>query len=197
VKTTRNRFLSIAAVAAVVAALCVAGPGFAKGGGGGGGGASGGGTKAPAAKPKEKNVIEQITEDSSLSKFAAALKAADLEATLKGSGPFTVLAPNDAAFAKLDATKWADLQKPAAKAQLKAIIEGHILSGKKTAADIAKATSLDGMGGVKHAVKLGDDKQPAIDGAKIVKSDVAGSNGLIDIIDTVLMPPEKVAPPGK
>ena len=184
--TKRIGFLSTMAMAAVLAAFALAGPGFAKG--------TGTGAKpAPAAKPKEKTVLDQITETSTLAKFAAALKAAGVDATLKGAGPFTVLAPNDAAFAKLDATKLANLMKPEGKAELKAILEGHILSGKKTAADIAKATSLDGMGGVKHTVKLGDDKQPTIDGAKIVKADVAGSNGLVEIIDTVLMPPEKPA----
>jgi uncharacterized surface protein with fasciclin (FAS1) repeats len=208
VHTKRILFLSLTASAAILAGLCLSAPGFAggKGGGGGGGagggggssgksGGSGSGSKAPAAKPKEKNLLDVIGEDTSLSKFAAALKLADLEGTLKGTGPFTVLAPNDAAFGKLDAAKWADLQKPAMKAQLKSLIEGLIVSGKKTAADIAKATSLDGQGGAKHAVKLGDDKQPTIDGAKIARADVTGSNGLIQILDTVPMPPEKAAPP--
>lgn len=195
----RIGFRSLVAVSAIVAGLALAGPGFAggKGGGGGGGGGaakggSGANTKTPPAKAK--TVLDVLGEDGSLSKFAAALKAADLEGTLKGSGPFTVLAPSDAAIGKLDPAKWADLQK--SKDKLKALLQGHILSSKMKAADIAKATKLSGMGGVSHEVKLGDDKQPVIDGvAKITKQDVEGSNGLIQILDTVLMPAEKTPAP--
>ncbi len=188
----RRGFMRVVALSAVLAALCIAGPAFGKGGGGGGGG----GGKSTQQKAKPKTVLDEIDADSSLSKFAAALKQAELESTLKGSGPYTVLAPSDSAFDKVDKTKMEELMNPKNKSQLKALLEGHILSSKMTAADIAKATKLSAMGGVSHTVKVGDDKQAVIDGtAKITKSDVAGSNGLVQIIDTVLLPPSKEAPP--
>jgi uncharacterized surface protein with fasciclin (FAS1) repeats len=199
---TRSSFLCLAAGAAVAAALCLAGPGFAKGGGGGGGGGgsssssgsksgSGSSTKTPPAKPK--TVYEVIDADTSLSKFRDALKAAGLDATLKGSGPFTVLAPSDTAFGKVDAAKLTDLGKPENKAKYKSILEGHVLTSKMKAADIAKATKLSASGGASHDVKLDTDKTTAlIDGvAKITKTDIEGSNGLIQIIDTVLIPADK------
>jgi uncharacterized surface protein with fasciclin (FAS1) repeats len=197
-QSLRTFVLVVATSAALAAAFSLAAPGHAKGSGGAGGGKAGGAgagsnTKTPPAKAK--TVLDVIGEDTSLSKFAAALKAADMEGTLKGAGPFTVLAPSDAAFGKLDATKLADLMKPAAKAQLKAILEGHIVTSKMTAAHIGKAAKVSAMGGVSHAVKVGDDKQPAIDGAKITKADVAGSNGLVQIVDTVLLPADKPATP--
>jgi uncharacterized surface protein with fasciclin (FAS1) repeats len=189
---------TLAAAAAVGLTLCVAGPSFAKGGGGGGGGGggnSGGGSSTKTPPAAKKTVMDALEGDSSLSKFVAAIKAAELDKTLKGQGPFTVLAPNDAAFGKIDA-KWQELSKPDKKADLKKLLEGHILSGKKKAADIAKETKLT-AGGTTHEVKVGDDKKATIDGAKIVKEDVEEPNGYVQIIDTVLMPADKAAPPGK
>jgi len=192
--TKRSSFVALSVGVAVVAALALAGPGFAKGGGasgGGGGNAKGGAT--PPAKPKAKTLYEVIDADSSLSKFRDALKAAGLDATLKGTGPFTVLAPSDTAFGKVDATKLTDLAKPENKAKYKGILEGHILTSKMKADEIAKATKLSASGGASHEVKLDTDKKTAlIDGvAKITKTDIEGSNGLIQIIDTVLIPAEK------
>ena len=187
----RMGLLTLTASAAVAVALCVGGPSFAKGGGAGGGGSSG--SKGGAAtKPTKKSLYDVISEDTSLSKFLAALKAAELDAELKKDGSYTVLAPNDAAFGKLDPAKLAELQKPENKAKWKAVIAGHIVSGKMKEADIVKATKLT-CGGASHAVKVGDDKKPTIDGAKIVKADVEGSNGFVQIIDTVLVPEEKPA----
>ena len=188
----RAGMLTVVASAAVVVALCVAGSGFAKGGGTSSGGSKGAGS-APTKPAAKKTIVEVMAEDTSLSKFAAAVKAADLETTLKGAGPYTLLAPNDAAFGKVDAAKLTDLQKPENKAKWKALLEAHIVKGKMKEADIAKQTKLAGEGGASHEVKVGDDKKPVIGGAKIVKADVEGSNGYIQIIDTVLMPAEKPA----
>lgn len=192
-QAARIGLVGFVAAVAIGAAVCLTGPGFAKGGGGGGAGGgsakggSGSNTKTPPAK---KTVLDEITADSSLSKFAAAIKAADLEGMLKGAGPFTVLAPNDAAFGKLDAAKWDALQKD--KAKLKLAVEGHFVSSKMKAADIAKATKLSCAGGASHEVKPGEDKKALIDGvAKIVKEDVEASNGLVQVVDTVLLPAEK------
>jgi uncharacterized surface protein with fasciclin (FAS1) repeats len=192
----RSSFLYLAVGCAIAGALCLAAPGFAKGGGGSSGGGGGGSAKggaAPATKPKAKTLYEVIDADSSLSKFRDALKAAGLDATLKGTGPFTVLAPSDTAFGKVDAAKLTDLAKPENKAKYKGILEGHILSSKMKAEDIGKATKLSAEGGASHEVKLDTDKKTAlIDGvAKITKTDIEGSNGLIQIIDTVLIPAEK------
>jgi uncharacterized surface protein with fasciclin (FAS1) repeats len=197
-RATRTGLFTLAAAAAVGLTLCVAGPSFAKGGGGGSGGGGGGGANTKPAPAAKKTVLDGIEGDTSLSKFTAAIKAVGMDATLKGAGPFTVLAPNDAAFGKIDA-KWQELSKPENKAKLKTLLEGHILSGKKKAADLAKETKLT-AGGVTHEVKVGDDKKAVIDGAKIVKEDVEESNGYVQIVDSVLMPAEKPAdkpPAGK
>jgi len=189
-RATRTGLFTLAAAAAVGLTLCVAGPSFAKGGGGGAGGGGGGGganTKTPPAA--KKTVLDAIASDTSLTKFLAAVKATGMDATLKGAGPFTVLAPNDGAFTKIEA-QWQELSKPENKAKLKTFVEHHVVASKMKAAEIAKQTKLT-AGGLQHEVKLGDDKKAVIDGAKIVKEDIEEPNGYVQIIDAVLMPAEK------
>ena len=118
--------------------------------------------------------------------LVAAVKAAGLVETLKGSGPFTVFAPTDEAFAKLPKGTVEDLLKPENKAKLTAILTYHVVPGKVMAADVAKMTSAKTVQG--GSAKVSTMGGVMIDDAHVTTADVAASNGVIHIIDTVLMP---------
>ena len=119
--------------------------------------------------------------------LAAALKAADLVDTLKGPGPFTVFAPTDEAFAKLPAGALDDLLKPENKVKLQKILKYHVVSGKVMAKDVVKLKSAKTVQGQNFAVKSMNGKV-MIDSSMVTKTDIAASNGVIHVIDTVLMP---------
>ena len=119
--------------------------------------------------------------------LAAALKAADLVDTLKGSGPFTVFAPTDEAFATLPAGALDDLLKPENKVKLQKILKYHVVSGKVMAKDVVKLKSAKTVQGQNFAVKSMNGKV-MIDSSMVTKTDIAASNGVIHVIDTVLMP---------
>jgi uncharacterized surface protein with fasciclin (FAS1) repeats len=124
--------------------------------------------------------------------LATALGEAGLVETLKGSGPFTVFAPTDAAFAKLPpGTVEALLQD---RAKLRAVLLYHVVPGRLMAADVVKASSLTTVGGPAAKVMM-HGNGAMIDGAMIVRTDVGASNGVIHVIDSVLMPPMTPAAP--
>ena len=126
--------------------------------------------------------------------LAAALTAADLVTTLKGTGPFTVFAPTDAAFAKLPNATVVDLLKPENKAKLAQILKYHVLNGKIQASDIKGMTlpmQKDTLAGVK-AIVDGDATTVLVNKATVTIADVAAKNGVIHAIDTVLMPPSDI-----
>jgi uncharacterized surface protein with fasciclin (FAS1) repeats len=111
---------------------------------------------------------------------------------LKGKGPFTVLAPNDEAFKKLPAGTVESLLKPENKEKLVAILKYHVIASKAMAADVVK---LDGkkvktVEGSEVSIKVTNGTVYA-DKAKVIKTDIAATNGVIHVIDTVLMPPDK------
>ncbi len=137
--------------------------------------------KAPA------DIVDTAVAAGSFNTLATALKAAGLVETLKGPGPFTVFAPTDEAFAKLPAGTLESLLKPENKAKLAGILTYHVVSGKVMAADVVKLTSAKTVNGqsVKIAVDGGKVK---VDGANVVKTDVAASNGVIHVIDAVILP---------
>ena len=124
----------------------------------------------------------------SFNTLATALKAAGLVETLKGKGPFTVFAPTDDAFRKLPA---GTLEKLLAdKAQLTKVLTYHVVAGKVLAVDVVKlkeAKTVEGSS-VKISVKDGKVK---VDGANVVKTDVGASNGVIHVLDAVILPPAK------
>ncbi|WP_417449967.1 fasciclin domain-containing protein [Kordiimonas sp.] len=136
------------------------------------------------------DIVDTAVEAGSFNTLVAAVKAAGLVDTLKSDGPFTVFAPTDAAFAALPAGTVETLLKPENKAKLVAILTYHVVPGKVMSADLAgkklSATTVQGsdvqvdatMGGV----KVGD--------ANVVKADIATSNGVIHVIDKVIMPPK-------
>jgi uncharacterized surface protein with fasciclin (FAS1) repeats len=134
-----------------------------------------------------KDIVDTAVGAGQFKTLAAALGAAGLVDTLKGAGPFTVFAPTDAAFAKLPAGTVEMLLKPENKAKLTAILTYHVVPGKVMAADVVKVTSAKTVQGGAVAVKVTGGKV-AIDNANVVTADIAASNGVIHVIDTVLMP---------
>jgi uncharacterized surface protein with fasciclin (FAS1) repeats len=134
-----------------------------------------------------KDIVDTAVGAGQFKTLAAALQAAGLVETLKGKGPFTVFAPTDAAFAKLPAGTVEMLLKPENKAKLTAILTYHVVAGKVMAADVAKVTSAKTVQGGAVAVKVTGGKV-MIDNANVVTADIAASNGVIHVIDTVLMP---------
>ena len=119
--------------------------------------------------------------------LVTALKAADLVDTLKGPGPFTVFAPTDAAFAKLPAGTLETLLKPENKAKLQSILTYHVVPGKVMAGDVVKLDSAKTVEGGSVAIKT-IDGGVMINNAHVVKADIAASNGVIHVIDSVLLP---------
>jgi uncharacterized surface protein with fasciclin (FAS1) repeats len=134
------------------------------------------------------NIVETAAGNPAFSTLVTALTAAGLTEALSGAGPFTVFAPNDAAFAKLPEGTVADLVKPENKAKLQAILKLHVVSGKHMAADFAgKTQHVETLGGEKVEIKAADGAVH-VGAAKVATADVGTSNGVIHIIDTVLMP---------
>ena len=143
---------------------------------------------ASAARPKaEKDIVDTAVAAGSFKTLAAALQAAGLVETLKGKGPFTVFAPTDEAFAKLPAGTVEDLLKPENKEKLKAILLYHVVAGKVTAKEVVKLHSAKTVNGESVTIAVKDGKV-MINNATVIKADVEASNGVIHVIDTVLLP---------
>jgi uncharacterized surface protein with fasciclin (FAS1) repeats len=140
--------------------------------------------KAPA-----KDIVETAVAAGSFNTLAAALKAAGLVETLKGKGPFTVFAPTDDAFKKLPPGTLEDLLKPENKSKLVAILTYHVVSGKVLAADVKPGKVKTVQGSEATLMVMG--KGVMIDKANVVKTDVVASNGVIHVIDAVILPPAK------
>lgn len=119
--------------------------------------------------------------------LVAAVKAAGLVDTLKGAGPFTVFAPTDAAFAKLPAGTVESLLKPENKAKLQAILTYHVVAGKVMAADVVKLKAAKTVQGGSVTIKTMDGGV-MVDGAHVTKTDIETSNGIIHVIDSVILP---------
>lgn len=135
----------------------------------------------------EKTIVETAVAAGSFKTLAAALKAADLVAPLQGKGAFTVFAPTDAAFAKLPKGEVARLLEPKNKALLQAILKYHVVEGRFDAKHVVKAKNFGTLNGQRVDVVTSDDGV-TIDGAKVSQTDIACSNGVIHVIDTVILP---------
>lgn len=145
----------------------------------------------PAAAPAEtKDIVDTAVAAGSFNTLAKALTAADLIGTLKGKGPFTVFAPTDEAFAKLPAGTLESLLKPENKAKLQRILTYHVVSGKVTAADVVKLHSAKAVSGDTITIAT-HDGMVTVDNAKVVKTDIVASNGIIHVIDTVIVPKDE------
>ena len=143
---------------------------------------------APAAAPAG-DIIETATSAGSFTTLAKALEAAGLVETLKGEGPFTVFAPTDEAFAKLPEGTVQELLKPENKDKLTAILTYHVVPAKATSEQVAGMSSAKTVQGGEVKLKASGGKV-TVDNANVIKADVMASNGVIHVIDTVLMPKE-------
>lgn len=135
----------------------------------------------------DKDIVDTAVAAGKFTKLAAALGAADLVGALKGPGPFTVFAPSDEAFAKLPAGTVDTLLKPENKSKLASILTFHVVKGKVLAADVVKIKGAETLNGQRVDVKV-DGSTVSIDSSKVVTADIVCSNGVIHVIDTVLMP---------
>lgn len=136
---------------------------------------------------KKKDIVDTAVAAGSFKTLATALEAAGLVDTLKGPGPFTVFAPTDAAFAKLPAGTVEGLLKD--KPKLTAILTYHVVPGNVKAADVVKLDSAKTVNGQSVAIKVVDGKV-MVDNATVTTADIEASNGVIHVIDTVLLPKE-------
>ncbi len=143
-------------------------------------------TSSAYAASKE-NIVETAVAADDFKTLTAALKAAGLVDTLEGRGPFTVFAPTDEAFAKLPAGTVEDLLKPENKEKLVSILTYHVVAGDVTAKDVAKLTEAKTVNGKELKItSLGG--KVTVGGANVIKTDIKCSNGVIHIIDAVLLP---------
>jgi uncharacterized surface protein with fasciclin (FAS1) repeats len=141
------------------------------------------------ARPKaaSRDIVDTAVAAGSFKTLAAALQAAGLVDTLKGKGPFTVFAPTDEAFAKLPAGTVEDLLKPENKAKLVAILTYHVVPGKVLADQVTKMNSAKTINGESLAISI-NGGTVMVDNAKVIKTDILCSNGVIHVIDSVVLP---------
>ncbi|MEO0421315.1 MAG: fasciclin domain-containing protein [Pseudomonadota bacterium] len=135
----------------------------------------------------EKDIVATAVANGNFKTLAAALKAAGLVDTLRGEGPFTVFAPTDAAFAKLPEGTVAELLKPENKKKLIAVLTYHVVPGKVMAKQAVKLDSAETVNGNSLTLKVMGEKLH-VDNATVVAADVEASNGVIHVIDTVVLP---------
>lgn len=139
---------------------------------------------------KAADIVETAVGAGTFTTLAAALGAADLVDTLKGDGPFTVFAPTDEAFAKLPAGTVESLLEPENKEKLKAVLLLHVVPGSVTAADVVKLSEAKTAGGatVKISTAGGVKVGTAKGMSNVTKADIKASNGVIHVIDAVILP---------
>lgn len=145
-----------------------------------------GATAAPATAKPKANIVQTAVAAGQFKTLVALVKQAGLVGALSGKGPLTVFAPTDAAFAKLPKATLAALGKD--KAKLKAVLLYHVVAGKVTAAKVVKLTSAKTLNGQSVSIKVTDGKV-LINTAQVVTPDVLASNGVIHVINKVLIPP--------
>lgn len=143
---------------------------------------------AMPAFAQDKDIVDTAVAAGNFTTLAAALEAAGLVETLKGEGPFTVFAPTDAAFAALPAGTVEDLLKPENKDKLTAVLTYHVVAGKVMSTDLTEGMKAATVNGKEVTITL--EGGPKVDGAVISGPDVAASNGVIHVIDSVILPPE-------
>ena len=177
----------IAGVAAAVAALAL------------GSGAMAADVARPATAPlvdqqaATKDIVDTAVAAGQFTTLAKALQAADLVTTLKGAGPFTVFAPTDAAFAKLPAATLNSLL--ANPAELRKVLTYHVVAGKVTAADVVKLTAASTVNGAQVQIAVRGGKVVLNGTSTVETADVMASNGVIHVIDTVILPPAAASSP--
>lgn len=138
-------------------------------------------------KEMQGDIVDVAVSAGQFDTLAAALEAADLVSTLKGDGPFTVFAPTDEAFAKLPAGTLEHLLKPENRDQLTAILTYHVVPGKVTAAEVVELDSATTVNGADIMIRT-NDEGVSVNDARVIATDIGASNGVIHIIDTVILP---------
>ena len=141
----------------------------------------------PVSAEKAKDIVDTAVAAGSFKTLAAALGAGGLVETLKGEGPFTVFAPTDDAFKKLPKGTVEELLKPANKEKLVKILTYHVVPGKVMAADVVKLSTAKTVEGSEMKITVGNGKVK-VDNANVVKTDIQTSNGVIHVIDAVILP---------
>lgn len=140
-----------------------------------------------AMKSESKDIVDTAIGAGSFKTLVAAVTAAGLVETLRGEGPFTVFAPTDEAFAKLPAGTVESLLLPESKEKLIAVLTYHVVAGKVLASDVVKLKSAKTVNGKEVSIKV-SDKGVMVDAAKVVTTDIEASNGVIHVIDSVILP---------
>ena len=138
---------------------------------------------------KEKDIVGTAVAAGDFETLVAAVQAAGLVETLQGEGPFTVFAPTDEAFAKLPEGTVEDLLKEENREQLIAILTYHVVSGRVMAKDVVELDKATTVEGSELQIKV-KDGEVMVDGARVLKTDINTSNGVIHVIDTVMIPSE-------
>lgn len=142
------------------------------------------GASLPAGADSGKDIVDTAVAAGNFTTLAKALTEADLVGALKGQGPFTVFAPTDEAFSKLPPGTLEALLKD--KAKLTAVLTYHVVPGKVMAADVAKLTSAKTLQG--QSLKINTMGGVMVDNAHVIKTDILASNGVIHVIDSVILP---------
>lgn len=135
-----------------------------------------------------EDIVDVAVGAGSFNTLVAAVQAAGLVETLKGEGPFTVFAPTDEAFAALPAGTVENLLKPENKDQLVAILTYHVVPGKVMSSDLSEGLTATTVQGGTVTITL--EGGPKVNGANIVQADIEASNGVIHVIDAVILPPQ-------
>lgn len=143
--------------------------------------------KSVAGSHEKSDIVDTAASAGSFNTLVAAIKAADLVETLKGPGPFTVFAPTDEAFANLPDGTLDELLKPESKDKLTSILTYHVIAGKVSSMDVVKLNSAKTVNGKELKIKTKDGKV-MVDNANVIKTDIKTSNGLIHVIDAVIIP---------
>lgn len=149
--------------------------------------ATGWGSAVATGRTAQKDIVQTAVDAGSFQTLAAALQAAGLVDTLKGPGPFTVFAPTDAAFAKLPPGTVESLLKPENKEKLVAILTYHVVPGRVLASQVTGMSSAKTVNGESLAI-ASKDGAVTVGGADVVQTDILCSNGVIHVIDTVMIP---------
>jgi len=143
-----------------------------------------------AARTETRDIVDTAVAAGSFKTLASALAAADLVDSLKGSGPFTVFAPTDEAFAKLPAGTIESLLQPENQAKLRRMLTYHVVPGKVMAADVVKMRSAKALSNDTLTIAALDGGV-TVDGARVVKADIVATNGIIHVIDAVILPKDR------
>jgi len=138
-------------------------------------------------KEMKMDIVDTAVHNEDFSTLVAAVQAADLVDVLKGEGPFTVFAPTNEAFAKLPDGTVESLLEPENKDQLIAVLTYHVVAGKVLAADVVGLDSAETVQGESIEIDVSDDGV-TVEGANVIKTDIETSNGVIHVIDTVMIP---------